>query len=162
VAYAVENDIRRHLGRLEAGWPPPNAKPPTISDGLAFADTAQGEVDAILAGKGLMTPATQPASFVNLLRDLCAMYAAALIAAALFPQAAGPMSTSLQDFLMRQYRQGLADLDKGAVIPVGLTTMSGGALPRSFWTSHKDTVSTDLDSGAENDLEPVFRRDTRW
>src|SRR5712664_1694258 len=107
MAYAVEGDIRRHLGVYAKGWPPAGGTAPTVADGLAMLDTAQGEIDGIIAGKGITTPVTAPASFLNLLRDYSAMYAASFIAAILFPQAAGPGSTTLQDWLIKQYRAGL-------------------------------------------------------
>ncbi len=155
MAYAAENDIRRQLGRYGDGWPPPGGKPPTVADGLSLADTAQGEIDAILSGRGITTPITTPTSFVNLLRDLCAMYAAAFIVAQLFPQAIGPASTTLNEWLMRQYRAGLDDLRRGDVIP-DTVLHTGTALPRSYWTSHP----TD-DEGNDN-LTPVFGRNTKW
>jgi len=153
--YAVEGDIRRHMGRYSDGWPPALGKPPTVADGLAFADTASGTIDAILNDRGVETPVIAPLSFVNFLRDLSAIYAASLIAAALFPQAAGPGSTTLHEFLMKQYRLGLDDLRKGDVIP-DVIGVSGSQLPRSYWT----TNPTDED-GNETTI-PVFSRGMLW
>jgi hypothetical protein len=161
VGYAVEGDIRRQLGVYSKGWPRPGAEPPTVADGLALADTAQGTIDAILSGKGVTTPVTAPASFVTSLRDLCAIYAASFISAQLFPQAAGPASTLLNEWLMRQYRAGIEDLRKGDVIP-SITTRDATALPRSWATSHPDSNSQDFDGTAGNEIDPVFRRDTKW
>jgi hypothetical protein len=155
LSYAQENDVRRQLGRYSDAWPPPGGKPPTAADGLALADTAQGEIDAILAGRGLVTPVTAPASFVNLLRDLCAMYAGAFLVAQLFPQAAGPASTTLNEWLMRQYRAGLEDLRRGDVIPDALAS-TATALPRSYWTSHP------FDEDGLPTTEPAFKRTTQW
>jgi hypothetical protein len=152
VGYAVEGDIRRHLGRYSVGWPPAGGQPPTVADGLAFADTAQGTLDAILNSKGIATPAAAPLSFVNLLRDGCAMYAAAHIIKDLNPQAAGPASTTDQDRLMGWYRDLLADLRKGDVIPSDMTLTASGRLGRSFWTSHP------IDDDGVDITEPIFKR----
>ncbi len=92
MGYAVEADVRRNLGQYAPGWPRADGSPPTLADGIAFADHASGEIDAILSSHGLVTPVAAPASFVAKLTDLAALYAASLVAAGLFPQAAGPAS----------------------------------------------------------------------
>jgi hypothetical protein len=156
LGYADEGDIRRHLGRYAEGWPPAGGKPPTVADGLAFADTASGLLDGILSDKGVVAPATVPASFVLWLRDLAAMYAAAHVIKDLFPQAAGPASTTDQDRLMSWWRQGLADLRAGDVIPGDVLIIAGGTdLARSYWTTNP------IDEHG-NEHEPVFTRDQKW
>ncbi len=153
--YAVENDIRRHLGAYAEGWPRAGGKPPTVEDGLAYLATAQGKIDSVLSHRGLTVPVTAPVWFLNSLRDLCGMYAAALIAGVLFPQAAGPASTSLNKWLMDLFNAGLKDLEEGT-IPIDIAASGGGALARSLWTSHP----TD-DDGNDN-LTPTFGRNTKW
>ena len=155
MGYAVEGDIRRHLGKYAEGWPPAGGKPPTVADGVAFADTAAGQIDAILSDKGIEVPIDAPASFVQWLNDLTAMYAASLITAALFPQAAGPGSTTHHEFLMRQYRLGLDDLRKGDVIPAELVIV-GAEMARSYWTTNPYD-----DDGIETTI-PAFTRGMQW
>jgi hypothetical protein len=152
---ADEGDIRKHLGRYAEGWPPAAGKPPTVADGVAFAAAATGQIEAILSDRGVVTPVTVPPQFVQWLDDLAAMYAASLVAAALFPQAAGPGSTTHHEFLMRQYRQGLEDLRKGDVLPGGLILL-GTELARSFWTTHP------YDDNGNETTVPAFTRDMKW
>lgn len=158
MGYAVEADVRRHLGQYSDSWTA--ASVPSISDGLEFADQASGQLDGILSGRGIAVPVTTPTSFVEHLRDLAAIYAASLVSAALFPQAAGPASTTHHEFLLGIWKDGLAGLRDGEGIPDSVT-MSGGSLPTSFWTEHSGSDSEDLDVG-EGDTDPKFRRDTVW
>lgn len=152
MSYADETSIRAALGKYGPGWTASST--PSVDDGLARAEEASGEIDAILAARGITTPLTSPASFVARLRDLASLYAAARVAAGLFPQAAGPASTTYHEFLMRQYRAGLDGLRAGEIpAEVGTTTHGG---PRSFWTSNP----IDPDTGEA--WEPVFGRRTRW
>lgn len=161
MGYAVEGDIRRHLGKYSGFWPPAGAVPPTVADGLAFADRASGELDGILRGRGIAVPVAAPASFVANLRDLAALYAASLISAGLFPQAAGPSSTTHHEFLMGLYREGLKRIEDGSGIPDDIVG-SGSSLPSSLATKHPDTVSADLARGTTNTTDPVFTRDVKW
>lgn len=152
MSYADEASIRAALGKYGPGWTATST--PSVDDGLARAEEASGEIDAILAARGITTPVASPTSFVARLRDLASLYAAARVAAGLFPQAAGPASTTYHEFLMRQYRAGLDGLRAGEIpAEVGTTTHGG---PRSFWTSNP----IDPDTGEA--WEPVFGRRTRW
>ncbi len=155
MGYAVEADVRRNLGQFGPGWPRSDGSPPTIADGIAFADHACGEIDAILSGHGLVTPVTAPASFVAKLTDLAALYAASLVAAGLFPQAAGPASTTLHTFLMSLYHKGLAGLRAGEGLPLA-ATKEPAAMPRSFWTSNP------FDEEGNPTSEPIITRKTVW
>jgi hypothetical protein len=159
MGYAVEADIRRHLGKYSDAWPPASGKPPTVADGIKFADNASGELDGILAAHGLTTPVAAPASFVERLRDLAAVYAASLVVAAIFPQASGPASTTHHEFLMGIYRDGRDALRRGEGLPPATT---GKAIGRSFWTTHPDYFAEDHEGTAGNQTDPVFRRDTAW
>lgn len=162
MGYAVEGDIRRHLGRYSPGWPPAGGNPPTLADGIEFADQASGQLDAILSGRGITVPVAAPPSFVEHMRDLAAIYAAALISAALFPQAQGPSSTTHHEFLLGIWKDGLAALREGDGIPDDVAR-AGTSLPTSVWTTHAGSKGKDLDDGADgNTTDPVFRRDTQW
>lgn len=155
--YADEAAIRRFLGRYSDGWPPAGAKPPTVADGLALGDAASGELDAILNSRGIATPVAAPALFLNRLRDAAAQYAASFIAAQLFPQAAGPASTTLHEWLMRQYRAFLEGLRRGDTIPSDMTATTAGRLGRSYQVSHPTE-----DDGRDN-TEPIFKSKTeQW
>src|SRR6266511_5279340 len=121
MGYAVEADIRRHLGpTFSDNWPPAAGKPPTVADGIAFADNASGQIDGILSGRGLTVPVAAPASFVQHLRDMAAKYAAALISAALVPSlanAAESDSRAHPEFLMRSWLDDLAALQSANALP---------------------------------------------
>ena len=153
--YAAEGDIRRYLGVYAQGWPRADGSPPTVADGLAFAAQASGELDAILSSKQLAIPADGPAQFIEHLRDLAGMYAAAVISAGLFPQAQGPASTTLSGFLMTTYKDALASLRRGEGLPLS-ATQDTAAMPRSFTTSHPFD-----DDGNPTDA-PVFSMGTKW
>lgn len=153
MGYADEAAIRRFLGRYEAGWPPAGGKPPTVADGIALADAASGELDAILAGQGIATPVAAPATFVTRLRDAAAQYAASFIVADLFPQAAGPGSTTLHVWLMDQYRDFRDGVRRGDTIPNDMTASGAGGLGRSYWTTHP------TDEDGNDTTTPHFSRD---
>lgn len=161
MGYAVEGDIRRHLGKYSGFWPPASGVP-SVADGIKYADAASGEIDGALGARGVTVPVAAPASFVDRLRDLAAVYAASLVSAALFPQAAGPASTTHHEFLMGIYRDGLKSLRDDA-LPDGLaiSTTSGG-MGRSFATTHPEYFAEDHEGEAGNQTDPVFRRDTQW
>lgn len=147
--------MRKFLGKYSDAWPPAGGKPPTLADGLEFADSASGRIDAILAKRGVTVPVTAPASFVETLRDLAAMYAGSFIASALFPQAVGPASTTLHEWLMQQFNAGIRELRDGE-LPAGIA-LATTAGPRSLWT----TTPTDPDT--DEVWEPVFgRRKVLW
>ena len=155
MGYAVEADVRRNLGQYAPGWPRADGSPPTLADGTAFADHASGEIDAILSSHGLVTPVAAPASFVAKLTDLAALYAASLVAAGLFPQAAGPASTTLHMFLMSLYDKGIAGLRAGEGLPLA-ATKDPQAMPRSFWTTHP------FDEDGNPTSAPIMTRTTVW
>lgn len=153
--YAAEPDIRRYLGAYAQGWPRADGTPPTVADGLAFAAQASGEIDAILSSKQLATPADGPAQFLEHLRDLAAMYAAAVVSAGLFPQAQGPASSTLSGFLMTTYKDALASLRRGEGLPLN-ATQNTGAMPRSFTTSHP------FDENGDPTDVAVFSMGMKW
>jgi len=76
--------------------------------------------------------------------------------------AAGPQSTTFAEWLYGLYKDGLRRLENGTGIPADAIMTGAGALPRSFATSHPDSVSADVDGTPGNTIDPVFRRDTRW
>jgi hypothetical protein len=153
--YADEASIRAHLGQYGVGWPRADGSAPTVNDGLAHAERASGEIDRALSARGLTTPVTGPDSFLKELRGLAATYAAAMVAAGLFPQSQGPSSTTFHSFLMGIYQNGLNALRTGNDLPLA-AAQDTISLARSFWTSHPvddDGVATDV---------PVFKRTMVW
>lgn len=166
MGYAVEGDIRRHLGpTFSDNWPPPSGKPPTIADGIAFADAASGQIDAILSARGADIPVAAPTSFVQHLRDMAAKYAAALVVGALVPSLANAREDDVRDhadFLMRSWLDDIGALRTDGVPDAAVLTSAGG-MGRSLWTSHAGSKGEDLDDGTEhNTTDPWFRRDTPW
>ena len=157
MGYAAEGDVRRELGAYSNGWPPPGGRPPTVADGVALADDASGMIDAVLNSKGIITPVGAPASFLSHLANMAGRYAAAHIIRQLFPQSAGPGSTTDQDRLMNIWRDELEDLRKGDMIPSNLPLGAAGALGRSYWTSNP------TDDDGNDTTEPIFKvKSEQW
>jgi hypothetical protein len=121
-----------------------------------------GEIDAVLSRQGVAVPVLAPSSFLDRLKALNAIGAAARVVAAMFPQAAGPASTTFHEWLQRRYDAGLDMLRNGEGIPDGVLLNTSGGLPRSFWTSHPDSFSEDFAGTPGNENDPVFTRDKKW
>lgn len=160
-AYAALADVQSELGALSSGLTATST--PTQADVTnRILPDIQGEIDGVLSHRGLTVPVTTPQSFLDRLKSLNALGAAARVAGALFPMAQGPQSTTFAQWLQDRYDAGLQMLRNGEGIPDIVTLDGRGALPRSFATSHPNSVSTDLDGSIGNTIDPVFRRDTRW
>lgn len=161
MAYAALPDVQSELGALASGLTTTSV--PTQADVTnRILPDIQGEIDGVLSHRGLTVPITTPQSFLDRLKSLNAIGAAARVAAALFPMAAGPQSTTFAQWLQDRYDAGLKMLRSGEGIPDIAVFDRLGGLPRSFATSHPDSVSADLDGSAGNTIDPVFRRDTKW
>lgn len=165
MGYVVEGDIRARLGSFYSdAWPPAGGKPPTVADGLALADQASGQIDAILSGRGLVVPITIPATFLKELAGLAALYAAAVLASELtqiMPNAAETGGRDHPEFLMRAWLDGISAL-RTDPLPDAATQTTPGGMGRSFWTSNPDYFATDHLGTAGNQTDPVIRRDTAW
>lgn len=154
--YAAASDLTRYLGKYAAFFTATSV--PSNADAQQFLDSVAGEIDAALSGRGIPVPvtlATAPQSFLDFLEETNAIGAAAQIVAALFPQAAGPASSTYQDFLDRQYEQRLVSLRRGEGVPDVVSPSGGGSMARSFWTTHPY-------DDAGNEREPAFTRDMKW
>lgn len=161
MAYADLAAVQVELGKFKSALT--GTSNPSTADvtNILLPDIA-GEIDAVLSSRGLTVPVTAPASFLDRLKGLNALGVAARVAAALMPMAAGPASTLFPQWLQDRYDAGLQMLRDGEGIP-DTAVFAGTSLPRSFWTSHAGTKSTDLDDGTDgNDTDPTFRRDTQW
>lgn len=159
--YAALGDVQVELGKHKAALTGTSNPSETDVTNKILPDIA-GEIDAILSGRGITVPVTAPATFMDRLKGLNALGAAARVDAALYPQSAGPASTTFAQWLQDRYDAGLEALRRGEGIPDSVA-MAGTSLPTSFWTTHAGSKSQDLDDDTEaNTTDPVFRRDSQW
>ena len=115
---------------------------PTEAQVTEFIEKIAGEVDTVLAGRGLTTPVVTPTAFVTFLEQLNAVGAAALAERAMFPEATGMMAgVSAASMHWKQYTDGLKYLKEGS-LPTGT---SAEPLTSSFMNDNKanDTEPTD-------------------
>ena len=106
---------------------------PTTTQVTEFISKIAGEIDTVLQGRGLTTPVTVPAAFLEFLEQLNAVGAAALAERAMFPESQGLMGGVAAGALhWKQYQDGLKWLKDGH-LPTGTTAE---ALPFSFFTDH--------------------------
>jgi hypothetical protein len=109
---------------------------PTTTQVTEFISKIAGEIDTVLQGRGLTTPVTTPAAFVEFLEQLNAVGAAALAERAMFPESQGLQGpTSAAAVHWKQYQDGLKWLKEGN-LPTGTTAE---ALPFSFFEQNKAT-----------------------
>lgn len=161
MAYATIDDVLFELGKHAPALTATSKPSQADVTGKILPDVA-GAIDAILSARGLVVPVAAPPSFLERLRALNAIGAAARVDAALFPQAGGPASTSFATWLKELYDDGIVSLRDGEGIPDGLAS-AGTSLPTSFWSSHAGSKGTDLDNATVgNTTDPTFRRDSQW
>lgn len=160
-SYADLAAVKAEMGMLASGLTDASSPSNTDVNERTLPDI-HGEIDGVLSRAGLAVPVTGPSSFLDRLKALNALGAAARVVAALFPMAAGPQSTTFADWLQKRYDTGLEMLSNLEGVPDGALPSTTGGLPRSFATSHPDSVSADLDGTTGNTIDPVFRRDTQW
>jgi hypothetical protein len=110
---------------------------PTLTQVGEYISKIAGEIDTVLQGRGLTTPVTLPAVFVEFLEQLNAVGAAALAERAMFPEASGMMGgTSAAALHWKQYQDGLKYLKDGQ-LPSSLDSLE--ALPFSFFEQNQAT-----------------------
>jgi hypothetical protein len=160
--YADLTDVKSEMGALASGLT--DASSPSNTDVMnRILPDIQGEIDGVLSHRGLAVPVSAPSSFLDRLKSLNAVGAAARAVGALFPMAQGAQSTTLSQWLLNLYNAGLDRLRNGEGIPdTLLIDAGGGGLPRSFTTSHPDSVSSDFAGTPGNEIDPVFTRDGKW
>jgi hypothetical protein len=158
-SYADLAGVKIAMGKYSPGLTATSLPNETDVTNITLPDNA-GIIDGVLSGRGLAVPVAAPPSFVDSLRELNAIGAAARVVAALYPQAAGPASTTFHEWLQRLFDAGLDRLRDGEGIPDSAVVT--GALPRSFWTSHPDSNSADFAGTPGNENDPVFTRDRQW
>jgi len=115
---------------------------PTVTQIEEFIDNIAGEIDTVLAGRGLAVPVTAPDQLVTFLKQLNMLGAGAMTEQAMFPETRGQMSAPASQVLWKQYREGLEFLRKGQ-----LTGTDGTALPFSFRTEEDGDTEPSEDYG---------------
>lgn len=158
MAYAALTDVQSEMGALK-GALTATTTPSTNDVTNRILPDISGEIDGVLSARGITVPVATPSTFVDFLKATNALGAAARALAEL--RAVNIEAGSLAVFLQDRYQERLNMLRRGEGIPAEATKT--GALPRSFWTSHAGTKSSDLDDGTDgNDTDPVIRMDTKW
>jgi hypothetical protein len=152
VAYADLAAVKARAGRLAAAW----AASTTPSDGDVtgfLADTA-AEIDALLAARGLTTPATGAAA--SALRGLNADGALALALTATWPGDDGPSSAKdARADARSRWEQGIRALAEGRHPAVALLESSSSAPAASDFWSDEPTYGQDV-TAAERALRNPF------
>lgn len=90
MAYAALADIQARAGALSAAWTA--GSKPSTADIATFCGDVAGEIDAILGGRGLQTPAVGNAALA--LKNVNAAGALLLALPATYPEGSGPASAS--------------------------------------------------------------------
>jgi hypothetical protein len=160
--YAAVADVQSEMGALASGLTATST--PSLTDVTdRIIPDIHGDIDGVLSRRGLAVPVLAPSSFLDRLKALNALGAAARVAAQLFPT--DPAAMAFAKWVQERYDAGLMKLENGDGIPddvLVILNAGGGGMPRSFATSHPDSVSADLDATPGNTIDPVFRRDTLW
>jgi hypothetical protein len=155
-SYADLADVQQAMAKMSVALT--DTSVPSKSDVTStILPEISGIIDAVLSARGLTTPVTSaaaPDAFLQSLRGLTAMGAAARTVAGLFPQAAGPASTTFADWLQARFKEGLDMLRAGEGIPPTVGRVA--ALARSYWTSHP------VDDDGNLTTDPTFTRRMVW
>jgi hypothetical protein len=155
-SYADLADVQQAMAKMTVALT--DTSVPSKSDVTStILPAISGIIDGVLSARGLVTPvtaATAPDSFLQSLRGLTAVGAAARTVAGLFPQAAGPSSTTFADWLQARFDDGLKMLRAGEGIPPSIGRIA--ALARSYWTSHP------FDDDGVTTTKPTFTRKMVW
>jgi len=108
---------------------------PTATQVESLITRIANEIDTVLAARGLDTPVTTPAAFLDHLKQVNAYGAAALAEMAMFPETSGLGETPHSAMLWKIYKEKLQALAEGQ-LPVAVTASYP---PESFFTAHGDT-----------------------
>jgi hypothetical protein len=90
---------------------------PTTTQVNSLIDFIAADIDGILAAKRYTTPVTEPTAFVNWLKWLNALGAAAEAEAAMYPEAVEKGSTPHEANLRQKYEDRLEMLVDGKITP---------------------------------------------
>lgn len=131
MAYAVISDVRKENPQRTYS----DSTKPTTTQVEGFITDIAGEIDTVLAGRGMTVPVTTPAEFLTYVTHINALGAAALAERAGFPEASGPLATPASVVLWKQYQDGLKYLKEGK-LPVSL---DGSDVPFSYHEQRQGT-----------------------
>jgi hypothetical protein len=131
-------------------------KPDDTKAGVILDDVSD-EIDVVLAAYGLTVPVTAPAYFLAWLGLLNAYGATAAILKSMFPGSTGPGENPAWAFWEKRYREGLAGLKDGSLIP-------GEAVPAAAFPDPSTylTRNPDQDEDLGDIAEPRFKRSMTW
>lgn len=152
MAYCTASDIQELIAKfsLTASSTPNTTQVADIIDQIA------GEIDSVLSAQGVTVPATTPSEFTKMLEALNAYGAAAGVLKSMFPDSTGAGETPAYQFWETRYRNGLAALKDGSMIPNAVVGTSTGYLaPSTYFLNNPDTED-DIDLGTAG--EPFFTR----
>lgn len=136
--YASIEDVKGAMAK----WTLDANSKPTENEAISMIRDVSLEIDAVLGGIGLATPATAPPEFVVSLKLLNQYGATARILRSMFPDAAGPGETPAYAFWERNYDDGIKALKKGEGIPSGVATTASLVKPQTYLTRNPDKEET--------------------
>ena len=161
-SYATADNVQDFLATFIQGV---NSIPSVVRIGNLLSYTA-GEIDASLKHRGLATPVTMPAEFVEELTELNAMGAAAWVAQQAFPETMGPSGTPIGKQLLGDFQARLTEYRSGIGIPVGVAVFENDLQPRTWITDQQAwgvPNGTAIDPfGDPINGEPIFTIAKRW
>lgn len=150
MAYATVPDVERLMAQFVIGS---STKPTETQVETIIADTEQ-EINAILAGRRITVPVTQPTEFVGWLKLLVSYGATAAVLKSMFPSAAGPGETPAYAFWESRYKAGLKGLSDGTLLPAEYQT---GIKPNTYFTRNPSSEESLGDIA-----EPWFKRSKQF
>lgn len=133
MSYAVLADVQARAGALSVAWTA--GSKPSTGDITTFLGDVAGEIDAILGGRGLATPAVGNAALA--LKNLNAAGAMLIALPATYPEGSGPGSASkFIDDLRAGYDAEMLELIEGTHAAVVLLEQGNvDSRAGSFWES---------------------------
>mgnify|MGYP005813734273 CR=1 FL=1 len=154
MAYAATADIQAVVAQFTIDS---NSVPTTTQVGL-LRDQIEGQINALLAAKGITVPFATDSSadqdaFAAFLKHLSAFGAAAATLKAMFPDASGPGETPAYAFFQSGYKDGLAMLQDGTGIPLSLSEAATTIAPSTM-----NTRNPDDDEDLGDRANPTFER----
>lgn len=150
MAYASVSDVTARLGRFDA---PGGSTQPSETEVEAMLDEMSGELDAILATRGVATPVTTPTSFVDWLGSVVAAGVTAQALAIRFPNDLGSEGAGWAvAYWTDRWDKGVAGLKDGSMVPPELADSASRILPSSYLSDNPDA---EVDIG--DIAEPHFK-----
>ncbi len=135
MAYCTSSDLAVHTPKRTYGA----STTPTSTQVSTYCDMVSAEIDAVLEAKGYTVPVTSPTNFVNLLKYIASYGAAALAEHAMFPETSEMGQTPSWKMLQAIYKDWLAKLADGTIIPASLSQGSASVGAASYGEQNQDT-----------------------